>query len=543
VDSLPELHRPWIDEITITCPECGETVSRIPEVGDVWLDAGITPFSTLGYFTDRKGWEKWFPAEWVIEMNEQVRLWFYSLLFRSVTLTGRAPYEQVMTHGSVVQENGSKFHKSGFMIRFDEAAERIGADAVRYLYAGANTSSDVRFGFHLGDEARRKLLGFWNIYTFFMTYAELDKPTITDHPSEQLIDKWLENRVQYFVSKAVKSYENYNTPEIIREFETCVDDVSNWYVRLCRRRFWKGAYDEDKRDAYNALYRAVKQMTQTMAPIIPFMTETIWQKMIVPFGGAELSVHLSDFPKPQEADQEILKEVEKVREIIAGGMKLRNENQLNLRQPLAALYVDASVADLCRKYAHSIKDELNVKALEYVADWSTLSDEVLSLDFRAAGRVLKGDVNKVKQLLEQLSPAEMAECAAALHRTGEIKVGAYTLPEGLLIVSATDKAGVKRLTDGILLALNAVVTPELKAEGAYREILRNCQVLRKEAGFAVSDWVTLQFTTDHEFLQSVLEQYGEAIQREALANVMEIETPVMIKNVEIENGTVSIAIQ
>jgi isoleucyl-tRNA synthetase len=183
VDSLPELHRPWIDEIKIKCPVCGESVERVPEVGDVWLDAGITPFSTLGYFTDRTEWEKQFPLELVLEMNEQIRLWFYSLLFMSVTLTGKAPYERVMTHGSVVQEDGSRFHKSGYMIKFDEAVEKIGSDAIRYLYAGANTSVDVRFGYHLGDEARRKLLGFWNIYTFFMTYANIDNPVVTSEKS------------------------------------------------------------------------------------------------------------------------------------------------------------------------------------------------------------------------------------------------------------------------------------------------------------------------------------------------------------------------
>lgn len=542
VDALPELHRPWIDEITINCPKCGETVSRVPEVGDVWLDAGITPFSTLGYFTDRKEWEKWFPSEWVIEMNEQIRLWFYSLLFMSVTLTGKAPYEQVMTHSSVVQEDGSKFHKSGFMIRFDEAAEKIGADTVRYLYAGENISTDVRFGYHLGDEVRRKLLGLWNIYTFFMTYAEIDKPTITDSLSDNLMDQWLENRVQSFVARAERSYEKYNTAELIREFEICVDDVSNWYVRLCRRRFWKDTLDNDKQNAYNTLYRTVKLMCQVMAPVIPFMTETIWQTMIVRFGNVELSVHLSDFPKPQAVDADLLREVETVREVIAGGMKLRNENQLKVRQPLSVLYADAALAALCEKYASAIKDELNVKALAFISDWNTLCDEVLVLDFKIAGRILKSDLSKVKELLEKLTEEEMKSSVVGLKATGEIKLGEHILTTDILTLSTTDKPGIKRLTGELHLALCVIITPELKAEGTYREILRNCQVLRKEAGFEVSGRVKLCFATESALLISVINEYGASIEREALAAVCEINNPTAEKIIDIDGGQLTITI-
>ena len=406
VKFLPELHRPWIDEIKIKCPKCGATVSRIPEVGDVWLDAGITPFSTLGYFTDREKWETSFPAEWVTEMREQVRLWFYSLLFMSVTLTGKAPYERVFAYSSVIAEDGVKFSKTGFMIKFDEATEKIGSDAIRYLYAGANVESDVRFGFNLGDEARRKLLGFWNIYSFFMTYAAIDNPIIDEYKSENLMDKWLYNRISYFVSKAVKSYDNYNTPEFVREFEVCIDDVSNWYVRLCRKRFWKESLDNDKQNAYSALYYAVKTLSQVMAPVIPFMTENIWQNMILEFGKAAQSVHLSDFPKVQKVDEVILTEVKTIREIIAAVMKLRNEKQLKVKQPLSALYVDAAFEAVCNKYTEAVKDELNVKTILFVDDFNSLCDPYLTLNFKIAGRELKGDLNKVKELVEALATVD-----------------------------------------------------------------------------------------------------------------------------------------
>ncbi|HBR23334.1 MAG TPA: hypothetical protein DD782_02105, partial [Firmicutes bacterium] len=215
---------------------------------------------TLGYFSDRSEWEKSFPAEWVIEMQEQVRLWFYSQLFMSVTITGRAPYENVQTNNWVLAEDGTKFSKTGFMIRFDEAAEKLGSDAIRYLFAGASMASDVRFGYKLGEGARRKLLNFRNIFSFFMTYAEIDKPVISMAESSDVTDRWLKNRIDDFVLKATTCYEKYNFAELIREFELCTDDVSNWYVRINRRRFWRNALDADKQNAYNALFHAIKTM-------------------------------------------------------------------------------------------------------------------------------------------------------------------------------------------------------------------------------------------------------------------------------------------
>ena len=551
VDKLPELHRPWIDEIKINCPKCGEKVSRVPEVGDVWLDAGIVPFSTLGYFENKKEWEKWFPAEWVIEMNEQIRLWFYSMLFMSVTLTGNAPYEYVMAYGSVVQEDGSKFSKSGFMIRFDDAAEKTGADTVRYLYAGANTASDVRFGYYLCDEARRKLLGFWNIYTFFMIYADIDNP-VTDsakiinsagETTENLMDIWLENRMNDFITKAAKSYENYNTAELIREFEICVDDVSNWYVRLCRKRFWKESVDEDKQKAYNALYRTVKLFCQVMAPVIPFMTEQIWQTMILRFGSGEASVHLSDFPKPQlQTDNNILREVETVRKIIAGGMKIRNESQIKVRQPLSTLYIDLSFETVCKKYSEQIKEEINVKELVFISDWNILCDEYLTLNFKTAGRTLKGDLNKIKEIIEKLPESAMLSYVEKIKSGGEVVIDGYTLTADMFIVEIRDKSGIKRLTDEMPLAMCIDITQELKDEGCYRELLRNCQVLRKEAGFEIADRINLNFTADSAYLVDIIKKYKMSIERETLAVICEFTEISAQKTIDIDGDKVIIEI-
>ncbi|OGI07985.1 MAG: isoleucine--tRNA ligase [Candidatus Margulisbacteria bacterium GWF2_35_9] len=542
VDSLPELHRPWIDEIKISCPVCGELVERVPEVGDVWLDAGITPFSTLGYFTDRNAWEKQFPLELVLEMNEQIRLWFYSLLFMSITLTGKAPYERVMTHGSVVQEDGSRFHKSGFMIKFDEAAEKIGSDAIRYLYAGANISSDVRFGYNLGDEARRKLLGFWNIYTFFMTYANIDNPTFIGLNSDNLMDVWLINRINEFVSKAAKAYESYDTSEIVREFEVCVNDVSNWYVRACRKRFWNDRLDNDKQNAYNFLLYALKIMCQIMAPIIPFMTERIWQTTVRKYSTAEESVHLSDFPQTLPVNSSVLNDVKTVREVIAGAMKLRNESGLKVKQPLPVLYIDAALQQVCSKFQDVIKDELNVKEIVYLEDFTMLCEEYILLNFKTAGRVLKGDLNKVKEHISTLPADAIKEVISFLKSCKKISVCGYELDNDLLSIEQKDKPHIKRSADGIRLAINTEITLELKEEGCYREILRHCQVLRKEAGLDVADRAKINFITDDLYIQAIIEKYKDCLEHETLATIEIINENNFSKTINVNNAIIKIII-
>ena len=544
VDALPELHRPWIDEITITCPKCGEPVSRVPEVGDVWLDAGITPFSTLGYFTDRKEWEKWFPVEWVVEMNEQIRLWFYSLLFMSVTLTGKAPYEQVITHASVVQEDGSRFHKSGYMIRFDEAAEKIGSDSIRYLFAGASMANDVRFGYTLGEEARRKLLGLWNIYTFFMTYAEIDTPSVDEQTSDNLMDKWLLNRTAAFVNKASKCYESYNTPELIREFEVCVDEVSNWYVRANRRRFWKDRLDTDKQCAYNTLYHAIKTISQVMAPVVPFITEHIWQSMVLKYGTDVESIHLSTFPAVNDYDAPVLDEAQKVRTVIAQALKLRNDKKIKVRQPLSVLYLSKDLEPMCSKYASIILDELNIKRIDYLDDFDSLSQKYLVLNFQVAGRQLKGDLNKVKALCDNLTSAEQKEYINRFNTGLPLQMEGYNhnLPVECFSLQVKEKENIAKSKDGLLVAINTEITSQLEAEGVYREILRCCQLLRKEAGFALSDRVILCFVSESDYIKSILKTFEYDLTQETLSYIQYIQSPIMKKMLHFDKGMVEIFI-
>ena len=539
VDALPELHRPWVDEIKIKCEHCGKEVSRVPEIGDVWLDAGIVPFSTLGYFTDREAWEQNFPAEWVTEMHEQVRLWFYSMLFMSTVLVGKAPYERVVTNGMVVAEDGSKFSKTGFMIKFDEAAEKIGADTVRYLYASAPNTNDVRFGYNLGDEARRKMLGFWNIYTFFDTYAQIDKPDFTNYkPDFSLMtptDKWLLVRTNEFINKATASMDDYKAFALIKDFEIFVDDISNWYIRTNRRRFWKTGDEQDKMIAYWTLFNALKSCTQVMAPIMPFMTEYIWQKLIKKCEPAVAeSVHLSDWPTAVEGveDNDIIEQTNLAREIIAVAMRLRNEQQIKVRQPLAKLFVccDTDKADKIKIFEKNILDELNIKAIKYIDDVNVLEDKYLTVNFKVAGAVLKQNVNKMKQTLESLSDDEMSALTTAVIAGGDVVVPGWEekFDGSIFNVQSKTKKGIvsAEFATECVVALDVVLTDELLKEGVVRDIIRQCQVARKDAGYQVEQRIVASITVDDEFIINALTEKLSYVASELLADNLVINAEI-----------------
>ena len=559
VDALPELHRPWVDEIQIKCPHCGKPVSRVSEIGDVWLDAGIVPFSTLGYFRDKEEWKKNYPAEWVTEMHEQVRLWFYSMLFMSVVLEDRAPYERVLTNSAVVSEDGSKFSKTGFMIRFDEAAEKIGADTVRYMYAGAPVSSDVRFGYNLGDEARRKLLSFWNIYTFFETYAKIDKPNFEGYNPDKSkmspTDLWLVTRTNEFIKRATDCYNDYKVYMMVKDFEVFVDDISNWYIRTNRRRFWKTGDEQDKQLAYWVLFYALNSAVQIMAPVIPFMTEYIWQNLtrkVLP--SAPLSVHLSDWPTPVAGFENdgIIEQTALVREAIAVAMRLRNEQQLKVRQPLSKLYICSSAedADKIRTFEKNILDELNIKAIEYLTDASVLEDKYLTVNFKVAGAVLKQNVNKMKQSLEALSDADMAAAVASAAASEQVAVPGWedAFDASIFNVASKTKAGIVSAefqNGSAVIALDTVLTDELVREGLVRDVIRQCQLIRKEAGYEVEQRVKMAISSENAEIITALREKLDYLAAELLADEILLNEALaadLQKDVDIAGSTVSLSV-
>ncbi|MDR2646969.1 MAG: isoleucine--tRNA ligase [Oscillospiraceae bacterium] len=562
VDDLPELHRPWIDQIQIICPDCGKPVSRIPDTGDVWLDAGIVPFSTLGYFTDHESWKKNFPAEWITEMNEQVRLWFYSMLFMSVVLEDCPPYERVMCFSAVVQEDGSKFSKTGFMIPFDEAAEKIGSDTVRYMYAGTPLTSDVRFGYQMGYETRRKLLGFTNIFTFFNTYAQIDKPDVSTMPKlENITDRWLVLRTNAFLRNATAMMDDYKSHQLVKEFELFVEDVSNWYIRLNRRRFWKSDDKNDQLAAYNALYYAIKTAVLVMSPVVPFMAEDIWQKLVRRLEPNEaLSVHLSNWPTAIAADEteDLLAQTALTREVIATALRLRKDQQLKVRQPLQTIYIYCSAAQQTQlaQYQPQILNELNIKEIVFLADLSAIEDAIPTINFKTAGAVLKSRVNAFKAHLTGLPSDALAAVAAQIWAgKTDIDVRGWenSIPAACFLLQKTTKphiAAAKLNADAdFVAALDLNITEELRNEGYVRDTIRQVQTMRKDAGYAVEQRIALAIATDSDALRAVLENALAHIGTEVLAEestlCAHLGEPDLIRTANIggENVTIEISIQ
>lgn len=554
-DALPELHRPWIDEIQIDCPECGSKVSRVSEVGDVWLDAGIVPFTTLGYFKDKEKWKTYYPAEWVTEMREQVRLWFYSLLFMSVTLEGVAPYEKVLAYNSVIAEDGAKFSKTGFMIKFDEAAGKLGADTIRYLFAGANVTADVRFGFNLGEEARRKLLSFWNIYSFFMTYAMIERPEIDSavFPENlEITDRWLLARTDEFINTATDFMECYKTSEVIKAFEMYTDDVSNWYVRSNRRRFWKQEASGNKNAVYWCLYKALKVMVRAMAPVIPFMTEYMWQNMVRLFERhSEESVHLSSWPTAEGivTEENILKQTETVRKLIGMALKIRNENRLKVKQPLSCMYVVTTAENRAaiNRMSDIIKEELNIKELVFLDDCESFNTKYLALNFKRAGSVLKEKAQTLKLCIDGATKDEMEAMVKQFQNQESVLVPGWNEPvtKDFLVENTRCRENIAAAADkDITAALDTTLSEALLFEGIYREILRQCQLLRKEVGLKVEQRILLVIKSESEIIKAVIKKYAKKIAEETLALklVDKVDIPIIAKEVELGEHTVTLEV-
>ncbi len=547
VDALPHLHRPYIDDIEITCPDCGAKVRRVSEVGDCWLDAGITPFSTKKYFTDKEFFKKNFPAECVIEMKEQIRLWFYSLLFMSVTLTGKAPYKKVIGFAMLVAEDGSKFSKSGpNNISFNDLVDKTGADVIRYLFASNNMLNDTRFGFSITDEIKRKLLGLWNAYVFFNTYALIDKPKLDgfkiNFESFDTTDKWLWEQCNKFVENSTVNYDNNNYFLVVRDFENLIDNLTNWYIRVNRRRFWKSDDEEDKLNAYFSLYNALKTICRVMSPILPFMAEHIWQNMVREVEKSEKeSIFLSSFPTASDVRFPNLDEqTQAVREIIAIGQRLRNENQIKVKQPLKTMFlnVNEETKKAAKTFEQIIKDELNIKEIVFENDNNKFNDAYLTVNFKTAGAVLKGDVQKLKNMLLEATE-EQVQNFVSQFKEGKVSVFEFeNLDSSLfnLCYKAKEEYVIATEND-ITVVLDVTIDENLMLEGLARELIRSIQVLRKQANFKVEERISIAFLDPTENIKRVIEIFGDRIKQEVLARQIEekIENPSLEEKIELSD--------
>jgi isoleucyl-tRNA synthetase len=558
VAAVPELHRPWIDAVKIRCPNCQGEISRIPEVGDVWLDAGIVPYTTLGYFDDRERWARYYPAEWITEMAEQVRLWWYSMLFMSVTLRDEPPYERVLSYERVVSEEGTTFSKTGTMIEFDEAAERMGADTVRYLFAAQNPANEVRFGFSLGQEVHRKLLTFWHCCSFFATYAALDRPRLDGRePADDtasLMDRWLLARAQQLIREATSALDNYRTPELMRLFESFVDDLSNWYIRTNRHRFWKTVNPDDQRSAYWTLFSAIRTVTQVMTPVLPFLTEHVWQRVVRPMDrAAAASVHLAGWPAltPRWEDPELLRQMATVRRIVDTGRQLRTKSNLRVRMPLEALLVADSSDDheTLQRFEDIVRRELNVRRVEIVPA-EQLHRRQVELNPALAGQVLGRDFPLVRDWLARLDLEAMEQLVGQLLSASpgtQVEIMHRQMPAELLTVRETPREGlVVAATDGLVEGLDVRLSPDLIAEGWVRDLIRHVQVIRKDAGLRVEQRIDLGLKVDSPELLEALETFRDTIMEETLAVTLHssaIQGAIGSRQIELEAGSVDVSIR
>jgi isoleucyl-tRNA synthetase len=497
IEDLPELHRPWIDAIQIACERCGEPVERIPEVGDAWLDAGIVPFSTLGWqnpervehgyatgasadlsgadLPDHLYWEKWFPADWVSESREQIRLWFYSQCFMSVTLEGRNPYRRVLTYERVRDESGREMHKSwGNAIEANEAFARMGADVVRWMFTEHVPSQNINFGYGPAGEIKRRLLTFWNSVKFFVDYANIAdfRPGAEPAGDPQPLDGWLVARTQQLVLDAADAYDRFWTPDVIRTFESFVDDLSNWYIRRSRRRFWDG-----DAVALGALWSALVTSVRVIGPIMPFLADHLWR--VLRAEDAPESVFLAGWPESREVDRALLEEVAEVRAIVELGRQARGEVGVKLRQPLRRMRVAGALR--AEGHADELKEELRVKEIEF--DAGPIVRFTYKPNLPVLGPKLGKDLNAVR---EALSRNEFE-----LLNDGRIRVNGHDLsPEDELIAEPVQQPGWvqgERLSVGI----DPELDDELRLEGRVLDLIHRVNTMRKESGLELTDRITL----------------------------------------------------
>ena len=552
VNSLPHLHRPFIDKVKINCPHCGNKVERIKEVGDCWLDAGITPFSTNKYFEDKEYFLENFPANCVIEGKEQIRLWFYSMLVMSVVLTGKAPYKKIATTPMLLAQDGKKLSKSSpNNIPLDTAFEEIGADIIRYNFVATPLINDVKFGRDTCDEVKRKILGLWNAYIFLNTYACIDNPDLTNFTpnAEELpfIDKWLINRVNEFTANAYECYSHQDFGGVSKDFENLVDELTNWYIRNNRRRFYKSENNSDTMNAYFCLHYAIKNISMAMFPIIPFLSEYLWQNAVKPLdSNAEESVALHGFNVAEFKvnGEGLTNKTDIVRNIFTMASKLRNENQIKVKQPLKTMFINGNdeVAKAVELYRDIIESELNIKNVIMEQDNSKFNIEFLNLDFRKAGAVLKGDVQKVKNYLTTATDEEMAEMVKGF-KAGSVNVKEFeSLSSELFTLSTKAKEEfVISNENEITVVLDITLDRDLMLEGLSRELMRAAQVMRKEANFNVEDRIEIEFNTTGADLTEILTKFEDKIKAELLCkNICKIENPEIEQTVEIGDEIISI---
>jgi isoleucyl-tRNA synthetase len=523
-------HRPWIDSVKLECEQCGGQMTRIADVGNPWLDAGIVSFSTLRYRQDREYWRKWYPADWISEsFPGQFRNWFYSMLVMGAIVDKSPSFVCNFGYATLLAEDGRPMHKSwGNAIEFNEAADKMGVDVMRWMYCNHKPEQNLLFGYHRADEVRRQfLIPLWNVYNFFVTYAKLDgwepigngQGTTGDGGPEtgvnslrspvsglrSLLDRWILARLNEVIAKVTVSLENYDAYMATNAIEALLEDLTNWYVRRSRRRFWRSEHDADKEAAYATLYQVLTTLIKMLAPFTPFVTEVMYQNLVCGVdSNAPESVHHYSWPEADEAaiDQALLDQMALARQIASLGLGARGSANIKVRQPLARALVHIGQAvSLSPELTAIVVDELNVKSLEFVAEAGELVTYKVLPNLKLLGPKLGKQLPAVRQALEAADPAELA----AKVQAGEtITLGEYVnvviesqpitesqpielIPEELLIQTQPAEGLAVAADKVITVGVDVVITDELAAEGLARELVRRIHNMRKDAGFDTLD--------------------------------------------------------
>ncbi|NNE10239.1 MAG: class I tRNA ligase family protein [Gemmatimonadetes bacterium] len=530
-------HRPWIDKVKIRHPETGLVGTRILDVGNPWLDAGIVPYSTLRYNSDKEYWNNWFPADWVSEsFPGQFRNWFYSLLAQSTVLSDRAPFKSLFGYSTLIAEDGREMHKSwGNAIWFDDAADKMGADTMRWLYAGCKPEKNLRFGYGIGDETRRQfIIPLWNVYSFFVTYARIDgwKPgearATSPNGGNAQLDKWIHERLDETTVEVRDALEVSDPERATLALESMLDDLSNWYVRRSRRRFWKSEADADKKAAYGALYDALVTFSKLLAPFVPFISEKIYQNLVRGFDSkAPESVHHCLYPNADAAklDRDLLGKMRLAITVAGLGRAARSSVDMKIRQPLAIARVNVASEKAQRdlqELGGVIIEELNVKEFEVVTELSALVSYKLLPNSRTLGPKFGKAFPKVRKALSALDPtAAAASIQAGENLVVEVDGEKHEVDPGDVLLQTESKGSDAVASDGgVTVAVDIELTPALLQEGFARDLVRTINNMRKDAGFEISDQIDIRYEAAGDAGEAVT-NFADYIKQETLALSLE----------------------
>lgn len=519
-------HRPWIDKVKIRHPETGLIGTRIPDVGNPWLDAGIVPYSTLKYNEDREYWKQWFPADLVLEcFPGQFRNWFYSLLAMSTVMENTAPFKTILGHALVKDDTGREMHKSwGNAIWFEEAAEKMGVDVMRWMYAAQNPEHNMLFGYKHADETRKQIITLWNTYSFFVTYANLDKfdPLVKKANPESFtqLDKWILAKVNELVRIADNYYEEFKVFKLLQSATEFLDDLSNWYVRRNRRRFWKSDSDSDKTAAYQTLHETLLTFVRIMSPIIPFISEDIYQNLVCSVDSdAPESIHLTTFPeyKSEYKNDDLILEIDAIKQIVNIGRSARNKANIKIRQPLSQLVI-FSKSDSMKNYvdrnSDQITEELNIKSVKITDN----IEEIVTFEVKPNFQSLRGKFGaELKEVLTLISSTSIDEILLKIQSGQSVLLGEkFDIAPDDLIINEIPAEGFSTNSDNLItIGIDIRLTEELIREGIIRDLVRQIQNLRKEVGLKVEDRIQVSIEAD-ETINSALDSYGTYLLNEVL---------------------------